>query len=138
MPVQYAKRIIPIALLISIPVSIIAICWTIVFPILGVPLILVSLYCLAIPYWVWRAARRSAYVITDRRAIILDAVGWRSTKIRSFGPDQLKNFTRREKSDGSGDVVFVLSGGGHDKYVGFLSVSNAKEVEGRLRALVSK
>jgi hypothetical protein len=53
----------------------------------------------------------------------------------------LKGFILREKWRGSGDIVFELRPDrrpeGGMKEVGFLSVPGVKEVESRLRALVS-
>src|SRR5262245_41899019 len=41
------------------------------FPLFGIPFLLIGLGMVSMPYWAWRSARRSAYVITDRRVLIL-------------------------------------------------------------------
>lgn len=103
-----------------------------VFPLFGLPFILIGIWMLASP---WRAkkklaqmALRTAYVITDRRAIIFDsgfvaygtiaammprmpgmprALSGDSLQIESFGPTDLTHITRIQHSDGTGDLIFV-------------------------------
>ena len=73
---------------------------------IGVPFVLAGFGMLSSPYWIVRKARKTAYIITDRRAIVL-AGGLRgSTTIRSFEPDRLKDIRRVQKADGSGDLIF--------------------------------
>src|SRR5437763_9868076 len=54
------------------------------FPLFGIPFVLIGLGMLSTPFWVRRKARRTAYVITDRRAIVVEGGAWRSVTIRSF------------------------------------------------------
>ena len=114
------------------------------FPLFGVPFILVGLALLSFPYWLSREARRTAYVITDQRALIIDAHGWRAVSLRSFEPKRLTDLSRTQSSDGSGDVIFERQRHSHTEGsdtttdVGFLAVRNVKEVESLLRALVAK
>ncbi|MDX2200053.1 MAG: hypothetical protein SF069_13915 [Phycisphaerae bacterium] len=114
------------------------------FPLFGVPFILIGLGMLASPFWARRNARRSAYVLTDRRAILI-AAGWSgSVTVRSFGPDRLTDLRRRQHADGSGDLVFAedvhrdSEGARHSADVGFLAIREVKAVEGMVRALVQK
>lgn len=106
-----------------------------VFALFGLPFVLIGIGMLLSPLLVIRAARESAYVITDRRALIFTAKPWGSVAITSFLPDQLKSLTRNQNLDGSGDVVFEarVSNAGHgDKFVqrlGFIGVDDAKAVE---------
>jgi len=74
----------------------------ILFPLFGVPFILIGLGLFFSPLWAYRKARRTVYVITDRRAILFEG-GW-STTVRSFPPDQLRDVFREERRDGSGDT----------------------------------
>jgi hypothetical protein len=112
------------------------------FPLFGVPFVLIGLALLFTPLWAYRKALRTVYVITDRRAITFDG-GWSGT-IRSYPPDKLQNIYRREKKDGSGDVIIARrawrdSGGDHQpEQQGFLQIRNPKEVEYMLKKLAEQ
>ena len=112
------------------------------FPLFGVPFILVGCGMLSSPIWAYVKAGKSAYVITDRRAISFE--GGRSTTIRSFPPQKLTNIYRKEKRDGSGDVIFDTSswrdsdGDRHSQAIGFLRVPDVRDVERRLKELAKK
>jgi hypothetical protein len=115
--------------------------WFRLFPLWGVPFILIGLGMLSSPYWALRRARRMAYVLTDRRAIII-SVGWQSkVSLRSFEPPALLDLQRTERADGSGDLVFTndLSTGSRGRNystaVGFTAIRDVKEVEERVRRL---
>ncbi|NLF32561.1 MAG: hypothetical protein GX591_16930, partial [Planctomycetes bacterium] len=56
------------------------------FTLFGLPFVLIGLGMFSAPYWVYRKAGRSAYAITDRRAILLDAGWFGGLNVRSFGP----------------------------------------------------
>ena len=107
------------------------------FPLFGVPFVLIGIGMFCSPLWMRFKAVRTVYVLTDRRAIVFD--GGRSMKVRSFGPEFLKNLERTQHADGSGDLVFdkIVSyhknGGSHHQEVGFLAIANVKDVEGQLR-----
>lgn len=134
------------------------------FALLGLPGLAFGLAFLLAPVWMpWRvrvAARRTAYVITDKRAIIFDGgyagdrglpslmVGMvrprgKGTTIRSYPPEKLTHVERTQRDDGSGDVIFheeeVPAGeaGEQPTFVqeGLFSVPRVKEVEELVRAL---
>jgi hypothetical protein len=115
--------------------------WTWLFPLWGVPFILVGLCMLASPLWARRKAGRTLYVITDRRAIIFEG-GWGIT-VRSFEPQGLTGLKRRQRSDGSGDLILDQKtwrdsdGDPRTKDVGFFGIEQVKEVEDMLRRLAS-
>jgi len=112
------------------------------FPLFGVPFVLVGCGMLSSPLWALRKVRRTLYVITDRRAIVFEG-GW-STTVRSLGPDQLTDLERKQRADGSGDIILVKRswrGSDGDRYtrpVGFFGVENVKDVETLLRQLAAK
>ncbi len=115
-----------------------------IFPLFGVPFVLIGIGMLLSPLWARRNARRSAYVITDRRAILFTA-GWSgSVTVRSFGPDRLTDLRRRQHADGSGDLVFAQDihrnsdGERHSADVGFLAIREVKAVEELIRGLAHK
>ncbi len=112
------------------------------FPLFGLPFILIGFGMLSSPIWAYLRARKTVYVITDRRAITFD--GGRSTTIRSYSPDQLTDIFRKEKRDGSGDVIIARrawrdsDGDRHSEELGFLRVADAKDVERRLKELAEQ
>ena len=109
------------------------------FPLFGLPFILIGFGMLSSPIWAYRRAGQTVYVITDRRAITFDG-GW-STTIRSYPPSTLTDIYRKEKRDGSGDVIISRrawrdsDGDRQSEELGFLRVEDAKDVEQRLKAI---
>jgi hypothetical protein len=111
------------------------------FPLFGIPFVLVGIGMLSSPLWGRRRALQTVYVITDRRAITFDG-GW-STTVRSYPPEKLTDVYRKEKRDGSGDVIIARrawrdnDGDRQAEELGFLRVTGAKEVEQLLKALAA-
>lgn len=112
------------------------------FPMFGVPFVLVGFGMLSSPFWMMRKARNTVYLLTDRRAILFD--GGFSTTIRSFRPDRLTDLRRVQRPDGSGDLVFERRssfGGESDQRqtdIGFLAIPEVKTVEDLVRQLVDR
>jgi len=112
------------------------------FPLFGLPFILIGFGMLSSPIWAYYRGGKSVYVITDRRAITIDG-GW-STTIRSYPPNELTDISRKEKRDGSGDVIISRhtwcdsDGGAQSTELGFLRVADVKDVERRLRGLAQQ
>ena len=109
------------------------------FPLFGLPFILVGLGMLLSPLWAYRKAFRTAYVITDRRAITFQG-GW-STTIRSFPPSKLRSVYRKEKDDGTGDVIIDhrawrdSDGDSQTEELGFLRIREPRNIERMLNEL---
>ena len=109
------------------------------FPLFGLPFVLIGLAMLSSPLWAIRKARRTVYAVTDRRAILF--LGGRGTTIRSFGPDRMGGLRRKQRADGSGDILFEptlpFHAGAHPRMAGggFFGIANVKEVESLLRDL---
>jgi hypothetical protein len=109
-------------------------------PLFGVPFVLVGLGLLSSPWWLYALAGRTAYVITDKRAIIL-APSWRGRSVRSFAPERIEVLERRERADGSGDLVFEKSyysdsdGDRRAREIGFMNVPDVRLVERMVGAL---
>jgi hypothetical protein len=112
------------------------------FPLFGLPFVLIGIGMLSTPLWAYRKASKTVYVITDRRAITFDA-GW-TTTIRSYFPDKLQNIHRKEKRNGTGDVVLGQriwsgsEGGQQTQDLGFLNIRDPKTVEQMLRKLAEQ
>jgi hypothetical protein len=83
------------------------------------PSVLIGVGMVMSPYWAYSRAGRSAYALTDRRAILIEV-------------------------DGSGDLVFTQairwrSGGRRAPgQVGFLAIADVKRVEDMVRVLAAK
>lgn len=110
------------------------------FPLFGVPFILIGLGMFASPLWVMRAARRIVYVVTDGRAIVLRGGLAGGVSARSFEPEKLGDLRRDQRADGSGSLVFgqdIVTGRNGRRAVdyGFLAVPNVREAEEFVRAL---
>ena len=100
--------------LFGIPWTAFAVFWTvgaarqandIAFPLFGVFPILIGVGLLSAPIWAYRRALATVYVITNRRAISFEGIRW--TTIRNYPPERLKQVYRKEKQDGSGDVMIA-------------------------------
>jgi len=111
------------------------------FPLFGVPFVLSGFGMLSTPYWMRRKARRTAYVVTDERALIIDGSWWRSTTIRSFEPRRLGDIRRDQNPDGSGNLIFERTwdndGDGGNQFTEhcFLAIRDVKTVERLIRQL---
>jgi hypothetical protein len=114
------------------------------FPVFGVPFVLIGLGMFTSPYWAMRRARRTVYLVTDRRAVVLRARWASGVSVRSFEPEKLGDLRREQNADGSGDLVF-----GEDVHVGskgrtrtvpygFLALRNAREAEEHVQALARR
>ncbi len=159
MPIpRYFTRTSTAAFLFAIPWTAFALFWIIgaagfkvpdfseggdsLFPLFGMPFVLIGVGLLSTPLWAYRKALKTVYVITDRRAITFES--GRSTTIRSYPPEKLKDVYRKEKRDGSGDVIIShrawRDSDGHkqSEELGFLNVRNPREIEQMLKQLAGK
>ena len=105
-------------------------------PLFGVPFVLAGFGMLSSPYWMMREAKKTAYVITDRRAIVLAGGPRGSTVIRSFEPDRLKDIRLVQKADGTGDLIFERTWALDDHGMqtsrtdhGFLAIADVRSIE---------
>lgn len=109
------------------------------FPLFGIPFVIIGFGMLSSPYWMMRKAKKTVYVLTTIREIIFD--GGVSTTIRSFGPDRLTDLRRKQWNDGSGDLIFERKlsydsdGGRQTTDHGFLAIRDVKAVEDLVRRL---
>ncbi len=161
-PSRFAKGALPIVLF-GIPWTALAIVWmaaasgllfgggnggmgafNLIFPLFGLPFVLIGFGMLSAPYWMRRKARRTCYALTDRRAILWEA-GWRgSVTVRSYSPADLTRIRRVEYPNGDGDLIFdefVTVGTNskghrttHTQQHGFVGIPNVRTVEDLLRS----
>ncbi len=110
-----------------------------IFPLFGLPFVLIGFTMLLSPVWVWRAAFQTVYLITDKRAISIE--GGRTTTVRSYLPEQLKDVYYQESNDGTGNVVITIrfwkdsDGDKRKEQLGFMGIRNPKDVERMLKEL---
>ena len=113
-------------------------------PLWGVPFLVIGLGMICAPIWMRRAAGRTVYALTDRRAIVWRAKALRGEiEVRSFQPAELGELTRVERTDGTGDLVFrEIVSTGYDSdgdrrttrtRLGFIGIERVRDVEDLLR-----
>lgn len=90
------------------------------FPLFGLPFVAIGVVGLSSPLWMRRVARKVVYVITNQRAFSIE--GWRTLTVRSYLPAQLASITRRERADGSGDLILAI-----ESYAGTRGATNTRE-----------
>ncbi len=78
----------------------------VVFPLFGIPFLLVGLGMLTSPTWMRRRARGTCYALTNLRAIVWTPGFFRGMEVRSYQAPDLDRMTRRDFGDGSGDLIF--------------------------------
>jgi len=113
------------------------------FALFGLPFVLAGLAMLCSPLFLRRILKNTVYVITDQRAVIL-VKSFFSTEIVSHWPDDLEELRRKEKANGTGDVLFEGSSlnaqhtPGKIPTNGFFNIPEAREVERLLRNLAAQ
>lgn len=99
--------------------------------------IVFGIWLALVPITAWWTDRRTLYVITDRRALLI--VAPRERRVQSFRGERLITTVRREFWGDRGDILFEREairggkGGIYYRDVGFFGVREAKAVEGLLR-----
>ena len=101
------------------------------FPLFGVPFLLVGIGMLSTPLLTYRTMQRTLYVITDRRAIIFEKKF--SQNISTFENIDKNNVLRKQKGE-LGDLIFDHKhqndgyGGKVTHEIGFINIRNLKKV----------
>ena len=112
------------------------------FPLFGVPFILVGLGIMTTPYWIAKRKSKTFYAITNRRAMTWTSGGFRGGQtIKSYYPTELQKISRTVQNDGSGDLIFdeyftesynANHGRRHHRctegFVGIADVSNVEKI----------
>ncbi|ERN41144.1 hypothetical protein KR51_00024080 [Rubidibacter lacunae KORDI 51-2] len=107
--------------------------------VVGIAYTLIGSIALLVPFWEWLTTYRVAYVVTDKRALVVEA-NWLKSTIKIYTPDRLKDLYLKERADGTGDVVITTrtcrtEGNSWVEEIGFANVRNPKETEKVLRRL---
>lgn len=112
-------------------------------PCCGVPFLLMGIWILLSPLRQWRAARRTCYLLTTKRAVICEP-GWgKLMLVKNYQRHMLRNLRTVEYPDGSGDLIFeeFLSVETETNGIqtsqpvrrGFLDVERVRELEALVR-----
>jgi hypothetical protein len=78
-----------------------------VFPIFGVPFLLVGLGIILAPLWAFLKGGNTVYAVTNQRVMIITGGGNRSVK--SYTPADIVSVEHRERPDGSGDIAITTN-----------------------------
>jgi len=116
--------------------------FSLIFPLFGLPFVLIGIGMLTSPWWLRRQAGRTVYVLTNQRAVILSRGWFGRISVRSFAPAGLVDLRRNQYPDGSGDLIFTQdirrnNNGNSQVSVGFLGVDDVKSVEEKIRTLIT-
>jgi Bacterial PH domain len=79
-----------------------------VFPLFGLPFLLVGLGIILAPLWAFLKGGSTVYAITNQRVMIISGGSTRSVK--SVTPADIVGVDHRERPDGSGDIVIQTTG----------------------------
>lgn len=110
---------------------------------IGILFLLVGCMLMFSPFWMMRRAKRTAYIITARRALIFNAGWFGGHTIRSFRAEQLQDIHRFQRADGAGDLILERhwrddsEGSRQAIDEGFLAIRDPKMVEGLIKELAN-
>jgi hypothetical protein len=74
-----------------------------VFPLFGLPFLLIGLGVILAPLWAYLKGLNTVYAVTNQRVMVITGSGNRSVK--SITPEDIAGVDHRERPDGSGDIV---------------------------------
>jgi hypothetical protein len=103
------------------------------FALFGLPFVLVGLGMLMAPRWAYASAKKTVYAVTNQRLIVMTEGRFRSVK--SFYADDIGSLERRERPDGTGDLIFAKrawrDSDGDRRYseTGFTGIRDVRSVE---------
>ncbi len=109
------------------------------FPLFGLPFVLIGVWLLLSPVFHYVKAFKTLYIVTNKTARIV-TMG-RTKQVETFTGEDLQQIQRKEKPDGSGDIIFQhrvshsSKGGRTITPVGFFGIGAVAVVEQHLSAL---
>lgn len=114
-----------------------------VFPLFGVPFLLVGLAIVLAPLWAYLKGTTTVYAVTNQRVMVIS--GSTSRAVKSYTPADILSVEHRERPDGSGDIVLVtnaITRSGNNMVsqakVALCGVPNVKQVAQQVLALHSQ
>ena len=78
-----------------------------IFPIFGLPFLLVGFAVILAPLWAYLAGAKTVYAVTNRRVMLVS--GSKNRAVKSFTPADIASVEHRERPDGSGDIVLMTN-----------------------------
>ena len=110
------------------------------FPLFGLPFLAVGAWMVSGPVRNYLRAARSYYAITDKRVLIITA--GRNYKVNAVFADQINDYERADKGDGSGSIrlkkTIINSGRGTRSSVGFADgLWGIADVKGAADAIIA-
>jgi Bacterial PH domain len=103
-----------------------------IFPLFGLPFLLIGLGVILTPLWVYLKGLSTVYAVTNQRVMII--AGGTSRSVKSCTPADIVSVDHRERPDGSGDVLIRTTAQTRSNNsvsqvtLGLFGVSNVKEV----------
>ena len=103
------------------------------FPLFGLPFLLVGLAGLSGPFWLHRKASSIIYAITNQRALSIEGVN--SITIKSYLVSDIRDVERTEHQDGYGDLMLNKEqyrdgdGDRQTRAQGFYAIADVRGVE---------
>lgn len=112
------------------------------FPLFGLPFLLVGIGGLSSPFWMRRKAHSIVYAVTNRRVIIMEGI--RSVTVKSYSPGDIDGVERTQHKDGSGDLILSTElyrdsdGDQQRRRRGFFAIADVRNVEAVVEGLVRR
>jgi hypothetical protein len=78
-----------------------------VFPLFGLPFLLIGLGIVLAPLWAYLKGRSTVYALTNQRVMIIS--GGSNVSVKSYTPADILSVEHRERPDGSGDIVILTN-----------------------------
>ena len=78
-----------------------------VFPLFGLPFLLIGLGIVLAPLWAYLNGRSTVYAVTNQRVMVI--TGGNSRSVKSYTPADIIGVEHRERPDGSGDIVILTN-----------------------------
>ncbi|MBY0574274.1 MAG: hypothetical protein K2P84_11380 [Undibacterium sp.] len=109
------------------------------FPLFGLPFLLIGLGGLSSPLWLRRKAHSIIYAITNRRAIAIE--GTKSIIVKSYLLGDIANIERTEHQDGYGNLILRKEqyrdsdGDKQTRRQGFFAIPDVRLVEHLIESL---
>jgi len=103
------------------------------FPLFGLPFLLVGLGGMSSPLWLRLKARSTIYAVTNHRAISIE--GAKSITVKSYLASDIADIERTEHQDGTGDLILRTEryrdsdGDRQTRQHGFFAVDNVRRIE---------
>lgn len=113
-----------------------------VFPVFGIPFLLIGAFVILTPLWNYLKAGSTVYAVTNQRIMVI--TGGNSRSVKSYTPADIASVEHRERPDGSGDIVIqtnslIRNNNTVSQFkVALLGVPNVKQVAQQVLALHSQ